>query len=218
MFYKKVPCYKFDELSPENQNRVINTYRDYDLDMLTIEDVIWEFTGVGETVADAGFLDPDFQYDVSYCQGRGVCFDCSGFNFDLLLDDLDIPHKDLMIKLIEEECNPRIERPDASYAYHYVHEKCRRFYLNSERDFGQRIQDMLNKIEEHIENKRLNLCLKACELITEFVEETTSDEHVAETLRSHEWYFDIESLKVVDEFYLCEEENKGGENDTEPNV
>lgn len=192
MKQKIINLYTFDELNEEQQKKVLDNNRDYLLDILTTEDIIWNFSEVGQLVADAGFLNPEFEYDVSYVQGRGACFDCSEFNWDLLLADLEIPHKSLVIKIIEQYGSYSIERPNVSFAYHYSHENCRRFYLNWGYDYS-RINHLLYKVQAHIEQKRHDLCIEVRDKLTETYEYLQSDECLKEHMDLDDIYFNPET-------------------------
>lgn len=205
MKQKITNLYLFEELTEEQQKKVLDNNRDICLDMLTSEDIIWDFSEVGQMVADAGFLNPEFQYDVSYVQGRGACFDCSEFNFELLLEDLDIPHKKWIIKIIEEHCSYSIERPNQSLAYHYFHENCRYFELDCGYDY-KRINSLLVKIQNHIEDKRHNLCIKACNKLTKTYEWLQSDACIKEHLDLNDTYFNPETGLVDTPTEIKEEE------------
>lgn len=191
MKQKITNLYLFEELNEEQQRKVLDNNRDYCLDILTTEDIIWNFSEVGQMVADAGFLNPEFQYDVSYTQGRGACFNCSEFNFDLLLANLEIPHKFLLIKIIEEYCFSNI----FTWSYHYSHEASKYFEL----DFSNvafrypRIRNSLEKIEKHIEHKRHDLCIKTRDKLTETIEWLRSDDCIKEHLDLDEVYFNPET-------------------------
>ena len=61
MKQKITNLYLFEELNEEQQKKVLDNNRDYLLDMLTTEDIIWEFSKVGQLVADSGVLNTEFQ-------------------------------------------------------------------------------------------------------------------------------------------------------------
>ena len=207
-----INCKQFHELSEEQQKEVINKHRDIDTDWFTADDLIWNLSDTGQTIADAGFIDPEVQYQLDGSQGEGACFDCSTFNYDLLLEDLDIPHKSLFIKILNNglAVYGEIDRPLADFAYHYMHENCRRFYIVINTVYNcPRVESILEKIRYHIEQKRYYLCLTAKNMIREAIDFAESDEHVKETLEVNEYYFREDNLQIVDEGRLTEikEEN-----------
>lgn len=205
-----INCKQFHELNEEQQKKVIDQHRDIETDWLTAEDLVWDLSDAGATIADAGFINPEVHFQLDGCQGEGVCFDCSIFNLDLLLEDLDIPHKSLFIKILSFGDYGEIARPAASFAYHYMHENCRRFYLSlNTASTCPRVQAILEKIRYHIEQKRYYLCITAKNMIQAAIDYAESDEHVKEVLEANEYYFREDNLQIVSESELTEvkEEN-----------
>lgn len=202
-------CLTWDELSPEQRAKIIDKNRDIRFDLLSAEEIIWEFSEAGNKIADAGFLNPDVYYDYSCSQGQGACFDCEIFNWELLLEDLDIPHKQLFIKLIENSpaVTYGIRRPNASYAYHYMHEKCRVFFLDWDSMFEddkkfKRANRILSQIRWHIEDKRLAVSREAFSLIGKAINWLRSDACITEELACNDYYYNEETLCIVDETKL----------------
>ena len=199
-------CLTWEELSQEQRLKILDMNRDIDLDMLTSEDIIWELSEAGNKVADAGFLNPEFEYCYSYSQGDGACFDCEMFNWELLLEDLDIPHKKFFIKYLEEGTNIDygIRRPNASYAYHYSHERCRKFFIDAQYGWPSRVCEIYEKIEQHIETKRLDLCRVAFTDICNAIDWAQSDEHLMERFQYCDYYYREDTLQVADDTKLIE--------------
>lgn len=202
-----INCKQFCELNEEQQKEALNRHRDIAMSWLTAEDLIWDLSNAGQTIADAGFIDPEVQYQLDGCQGEGACFDCSTFNYDLLLEDLDIPHKSRFIKILDSGvfAYGEITRPEVSFAYHYCHENCRRFYINILCSHNcSRVESILEKIRYHIEQKRYYLCLTAKNMLQEAIDYAESDEQVKETLEANEYYFREDTLQIIDEGRLTE--------------
>ena len=199
-------CLTWNELSPEQRAKIIDKNRDIRLDWLSNEEIIWEFSEAGNKIADAGFLNPDVYYEYSHCQGQGACFDCEIFNWELLLEDLDIPHKSFFIKYLEEGTNISygIARPNASFAYHYFHEKCRRFYIDAQYGWPSRVCTIYAKIEAHIKKKRLAMSQEAFSEICKAIDWLQSDECITEELECRDDYYNEETLCVVDETKLVD--------------
>lgn len=207
-----INCKQFHELNEEQQKKVLDNYRDLDTNRLTTEDLIWDLSDAGQTIADAGFIDPEIQYQLTGSQGDGACFDCSTFNYDLLLEDLDIPHKSLFKKILDNGTSAygEIERPQSNFAYFYCHENCRRFYIHTNQTHNcLRIESILEKIRYHIEQKRYYLCLKARDILQETIAYIESDEHLKEVIKEAGYYFREDNLQIIDEDKLTEikEEN-----------
>ena len=201
-----IKCLQWNELSSEQRQKIIDKNRDIRLDWLSNEEIIWEFSEAGNKIADAGFLNPDIYYEYSHCQGQGACFDCEIFNWELLLEDLDIPHKKFFIKYLEEGTNISygIARPNASFAYHYLHERCRKFYIDAQYGWPSRVCEIYAKIEAHIEKKRLDLSQEAFSLICDAIDWLQSDECITEELECRDWYYNEETLCVADDTKLVD--------------
>lgn len=205
--YLITKCLTWDELSPEQKAKIIDKNRDLRLDWLSTTEIIWEFSEAGNKIADAGFLNPEVYYNYSCSQGDGACFDCEIFNWDLLLEDLNIPHKQLFIKLIENSpaITYNIKHPDCSYAYHYLHERCRVFDIEyTSHHEVLRFDKIICRIVRHIESKRLQLCLEAFSLICGAIDWLQSDECITEELECRDWYYNEETLCVADDTKLVD--------------
>lgn len=199
-------CLTWEELTPEQRAKIIDRDRDILLDFITSEDLIWDVSDAGHEIADAGFLNPDVYFSYSNSQGDGACFDCEIFNWELLLEDLEIPHKQFFINYLKDGSNIEygIRRPSASFAWHYYHERCRKFYIESKYGWNYHVCQAFDKIEAHIEKKRLDLSQKAFSLITKEIDWLRSDECLAEHLASYDWYFREDDLKIADETKLVD--------------
>lgn len=207
-----INCKQFHELNEEQQKKVLDEHRDIDMNWLTAEDLIWDLSNAGQTIADAGFIDPEVAFQLDGSQGEGACFDCSTFNYDLLLEDLDIPHKSLFKKILDNgtDASGEIERPQANFAHVYCHENCRRFYINILCHHNcLRVESILEKIRYHIEQKRYYLCLTAKNMIQEAIDFAESDEHIKEVIEANGYYFREDNLQIINENKLTEikEEN-----------
>lgn len=199
-------CLQWNELSPEQRAKIIDKNRDIHLDWLSNEEIIWEFSEAGNKIADAGFLNPDIHYVYDHCQGQGACFDCEIFNWDLLLEDLKIPRKQLFIKYLKNGTNVEygIRRPDASFAWHYYHERCREFYIEPDYSWSNQVCRIFAKIEEHIEKKRLAVSQEAFSEICKAIDWLQSDECIAEELECRGEYYNEETLCIADETKLVD--------------
>lgn len=205
--YLITKCLQWNELSPEQKAKIIDKNRDIRLDWLSNEDIIWEFSKAGNLIEEAGFKNPDVYYNYSCSQGDGACFECSEFNWELLLEDLNIPHKQFFIKLIENSpvITSNIKRPDCSYANHYLHEKCRVFdieYVSHHEVL--RFDKIICRIVRHIESKRLQLCLGAFSEICKAIDWLQSDACITEELECRDWYYNEETLCVENDTKLVD--------------
>lgn len=202
-----IKCYTWDELSEDQKKRICEKNRDIGLDMLTTEDIIWDFSNAGQLIADSGFLNPEVYFNHSYSQGDGACFDCTDFNWDLLLEDLEIPHKSLFKKLLNDssDLESRIYRPNVPYAHHYTYARCRQFEIILYNTHEvPRVNKIIYKIMLHVEQKRFDLCHAAFREIVNAIEATRSDEHLYEFFATMNCYYREDTLQSIDECELQE--------------
>lgn len=182
----------FNELSTDLQLQAIEKNREcfmYDTDYY-MNDFI-ENTIV-PMLNDKGFLthEKNIEYDVNYVQGRGACFTCKDFEFNLLLENLNIPHKKWIIDIlnsgyVECECKKR--------DFHYSHENTVRFnlYFYDTGHGHKRIDKMLfDTIEDYIENIRYDLCIDMCKELTDNYEYYFSDDFIKSEFIENNVYFD----------------------------
>ena len=203
-----VNCLQWNELNKAQQEKVLDKYRTSELDILTAEDIIWDYTDAGMIIEDAGFISPEIICSITNSQGDGVCFDCAEFDYTKLLKDLDIPHKSWFIDLLNNSPDifGVIERPNVSYAWHYCHERCREFTINSTIDLDTvpRIANIIKRIQFHIEHIRESYCLKAEEKIVDFIDYIKSDKFFSERFLEEETYFREDTLEIIDSADLIE--------------
>ena len=90
MKQKTINLYKFEELTEDQQEKVLDKYRYFNDD--TFECYVKDEYSMGK-IWESGFLNAEPNYSLNYCQGDGACFDCDDFDFDLLLKDWEHKHK-----------------------------------------------------------------------------------------------------------------------------
>ena len=197
MKQKTINLYQFEELTKEQQKKVIEKYRDFN-DDLTCDLINYDDTHITR-LEEYGFLNPVISYSLSYCQGDGVCFDCNDFDFELLLKDFECKHKQWIINILDNYCDCAIHR--SSYANYYYHKRTRYFEINT---YGldcnykehQRISNIIKDIDSYIESLRLYVCDELEENLKADIDYLTSDEAIAETLIANEYYFNGETLEI----------------------
>lgn len=81
---KTINLYQFHELTEEQKAQVIERYRDINDDTF---DCMVRDEFITLPLFEAGFLDPEIHYSLSYCQGDGACFDCNDFEIHSPYDD-----------------------------------------------------------------------------------------------------------------------------------
>lgn len=191
--------YLFKELPLSKQQKLIEISKEDELDTLTNEDIIWDLSDAGEKIADAGFLNPDIYFNIQNQPEDGVCFECDLFNFDLLLEDINIPHKKWILNLIEKDyLSPRINKKEGTAGYRH-NEYARIFILYPNINIAKypKIYAASKTIEYIIEQKRYKKCLEAREEIKKTLNYITSEVRVIEQLEALGEYYDIDTLNSV---------------------
>lgn len=192
---KTINLYKFEELTEEQQEKVLDKYRDFNDDMF--ESYVSDECNTLE-ITENGFNNPIIHYDLGYSQGDGACFDCNEFEYDLLLKDWNHPHKQWVINIIKSECETVIHKNQ--FGYHYSHSKTRNFEIyyggRLGYDFHSRIIKAIDSAEKHIENLRYELAESLTDRLYQQLEWLQSDEQIAEVLIDNEYYFNGETLEI----------------------
>jgi hypothetical protein len=195
---KTINLYQFEELTTEQQEKVLNKYRDFNDDMF--ESYVDDECNTLE-ITESGFNNPIIHYDLDYSQGDGACFECKDFDdfdFNLLLKDWQHKHKNWIINIIKNYCEFGIRKNQ--FGYHYSHSKTRDFYIDYccplGYDFHKRIIQAIYLAEQHIENLRYELSESLTNRLYEQLEWLQSDEQIAEVLIDNEYYFNEETLEI----------------------
>ena len=189
MKQKTINLYQFKELTPEQQTKVIEKYRDIEVELLNANDETYT-----EPIHNAGFLHPDIYCDLSYSQGSGACFDCNAFDFDKLLKDWEHPHKKWIVNIIKSHYLGYIK---SNQYGNYSHSKTR--YFTMYEDFYNTyvyVEGAVNNAIEHIEDLRYNLAEELTKQLYNDLEYLRSDEVVKNCLISNEYYFNAETLEI----------------------
>lgn len=189
---KTINLYKFNELTAEQQTKVIDKYSDINNE-LTCNLTTWDDRFI-QDLKDIGFNNPDINYSLNYRQGDGASFTCNELNYDLLLKDYTGKHKSWMLEILKQYCEVEIKR---SYSCHYVHENSCNTELYEYTQYNYpRIINELENIRQHIENKRLNACIELAEALQSEIDYLTSEEAIKEALIANEYYFNGETLEI----------------------
>lgn len=192
MKQKTINLYKFEELTPEQQENVINNNRfinDDDFELYAGDELC-----MGE-IWESGFIDAQPHYSLSYSQGDGACFDCNEFDFDLLLKDWEHPHKKWILNIIKDHYQGYIK--SNYYGNYYSHSKTRYFDIEARFDcLNMHIERAIQKAISHIENLRYNLAEKLTKQLYNDLEYLRSDEVVKDCLISNEYYFNGDTLEI----------------------
>jgi hypothetical protein len=188
---KTINLYKFEELTTEQQEKVLDKYRDWN-DDLTCNLIDYDYIHI-EKLKEKGFLNPDISYDLSYSQGDGASFTCTELDYNLLLKDYKGKHKKWFIQILEYYVEVQIERT----SHHYYHElTCKTEYYDRLPLGCPRIQTELETIVDYIENLREQACLELKHDLQADIDYLQSDECIAESFIDNDYYFNGETLEI----------------------
>lgn len=189
---KTINLYKFEELTEEQQAKVLDKYRDFNDDVF--ESYVNDEYNTLE-ITESGFNNPTIHYSLGNSQGSGACFDCNDFNFDLLLKDWQHKHKNWILNIIKSYYQGYIKLNQ--YGYHYSHSKTRYFGM-SECFYNTYyyLEGAVNNAIEHIENLRYELSENLTNRLYEQLEWLRSDEQIKDILIANEYYFNGETLEI----------------------
>ena len=189
---KTINLYQFEELTEEQQAKVIKKYR-YFNDAITCNLIEHDDIHI-EKLKELGFVTPDISYSLSYCQGDGASFTCSELDYDLLLKDYKGKHKNWMLEILKQYCEVRIER--SRYCRYYHERSCNTELYEYTQYNYPRIMNELENIRQHIESIRLEACVNLAEDLQNEIDYLESDEAIAEALIANEYYFNGETLEI----------------------
>lgn len=188
--------YELDEVKEKaiEKNRYINVDFDEWHDFCIEE---WK-----ENLEKAGFSDSKICYSGFYSQGDGACFDCACFDISRLMENLEFTDEEkARILEIQDEFSISIEKN--GHANYYSHEKTRFlnidcFYIENESD-----ENLLFKLEEQLEQLRLDFCYKIYKDLNDEFDYLTSDSAVYDTLQANEYFFE-ENGEIFSDYRVLE--------------
>jgi len=156
----------------------INNMQDYN-DIYSIE------------LSERGFNNITMFYDCSCSQGSGACFDCTEFNFDILLSDFNCVHKKWIIQVLDYYYSGKILERGNSNLYSHSNTRYFKFDSNMKYDYN-RLESIINNIEKHIENKRQEACGWLYYTLCKEFDYLQSEEAILKTIQCNEYEFDID--------------------------
>lgn len=192
MKQKTINLYQFNELTKEQQAKVLDKYRNINND-LTCNLMEYDEVHIFK-LEQLGFLNPEINYSLNYCQGDGASFTCDKLDYVLILKNYNGKHKNWMIDILKNYCEVLIER---SFSCHYYHKRsCNTNLYEYMQANYPRIIDELENIREYVENIRLHACDELEKGLQADIDYLTSDEAIAEVLIAKEYYFNSETLEI----------------------
>lgn len=180
---------QFEECSKELQEKILNKHRDIETEYWGCHMDEYDEYYI-HTLEEQGFMNPKIRYDLSCCQGSGASFTCNNIDLDVLLKDVEIPHKTAILDIINTYYGLKVEE---NSNWRYMHKNTCSITTDTSlmRDLPL-IEKAIDKVIDIIEEKRLQACDTLYEQLEKDYEYLESDECVRETLIANEYYFDEE--------------------------
>lgn len=192
--YKTITLRTFDECSPELQKKILDRYRNFNTEDRHTADVICE--SVSEMLLNKyGFrcTVKDISFDISYCQGSGASFTCHDFDWNKILEEMDIKHKKWWCAYLES-CGMKII--ENTHSFHYCHRMTKHWdtgdckldctYSN---DYYPYLSEEFARILEYLEDRRIKACDDLYEAVKADYEYYESDEYLSELFIDNGYYF-----------------------------
>lgn len=182
--------YTFEELSAPAKQNAIENHRD-----INTHDGWWEpiFEGITEEANAKGFHVGNIYFSGFWSQGDGAMFEYTTLGDTLLnnfVDQLDLsPMRKSWLRTITFADGKGVHRG------HYYHENCCTHLLDFEPNgsSGTNIDAWINsfadQFEQFVISEYKTLCRELYSRLSEYNDELTSDEEVADTLIANEYEF-----------------------------
>ena len=187
--------FKFDELSPEIQKKVLEKHRYWNVEGFEWWDSVYDMSH--EDLKAKGFMDCKIWFSGFSSQGDGACFDCTNFDGEKLIAALEGRIDDKRFKQYKRWIS-KIYQADLlgfeirTFNHHYNHKRTRvlevSFGYGSNKNL-KRLDALVSSFAEDLENLRLELCDEIYEMLEKEYEYLTSDEAVKESLEVNEIEF-----------------------------
>jgi len=178
--------FKFDELSKEVQEKVLDKNRHWNVEFFDWWCNVYD--DYKERLEAVGFEDPKIWFSGFSSQGDGACFDATVDSEKLVKFFIEAGH-DKYKKLLRIAYN-NIQITINSHGSNYSHERCR--YINLELNNYRecpRLEKLVNEFEEDVEQLRLDFSREIYRSLETDYEWLTSDECVKESLEANEVEF-----------------------------
>lgn len=188
---KTINVYKFEELSKEVQNSIIekNRYNKLFMDFFT-EDA-------NEQIKEAGFINPELQYSLGCSQGDGLSFSASDYTglYDLVLECLG-KGKEKTAALLCDYIS--IEIKGNTYRYCYAAKGQVDLYYDYPNNIYStyNIDKLISKVLNEFEYIYMNLCNKLEAQGYAEIEHQQSDEYIKEDLINIDFDYTKEGVQI----------------------
>ncbi len=184
-----ITLYEFQELTKEQQAKVIDKHRYVNVDHEGW--YLWLFDEYTTKLEALGFCTPSFYFSL-FSQGSGACFDCYYFDLQTYLKATKQKTKYRALKSYDVEFS--IYRNN--YANHYSHEKTRYVDLSDCSDYPYRLVETVRALMADVEAERIELCRQLFKELETLYEELISDRSIIDTILANDWMFNGETLEI----------------------
>jgi hypothetical protein len=195
----EIKLYKFDELSKEVQDKVLNKNRDINVYDDWHEFIIEDW--INETIPSKGFEATNIYYSGFWSQGDGAMFQYDGISDDLLkefVDNILIGTEHLSPMRKQWILNNIYVSASGRHRGHYNHEKCcsHSIYwevsntdINYLPNFSQWLESFADDFESFIIDKYEDICRELYRTLEREYDYLTEDEQIIEALRYNDYDF-----------------------------
>lgn len=196
---KIIKLYKFDELDPDVQEKVIDKHR-----TMLVDDSWWYESTIDfhtDELQNMGFNKVSIYFSGFWSQGDGAVFECKSIDFDTILEKFV---KENFLDIYTWYMDGRIEFGFSIHrgSSYYSHERTARFevdYLEvitddeltqkEYDDLKELYQKRIDEFENWMEDWRLDYCHKIYKELENDYEYQTSDDAIKESLIINEYEF-----------------------------
>lgn len=184
-----INLYTFEELSEKAKEKVKESERDhlYNIHCEDVDDVIYQ------CLYEYGLEEAKFSYDLSHCQGDGVCFynvnlfdyfrmtskdnnkRLNKFEFECSLMLNEKEYK-MLLQYLNEGYNIKIVKGTSRYAHSYTCSLEEEFYYSDNKEEENAMNDFIYDLRKKMEMIYHNMCYEMERLGYNYIENITEDE------------------------------------------
>lgn len=167
----RTKVYKFNELSQDAKNKVIEHYRNINVDYDQWHEPIIE--GAKEDLIAAGYINPTIYYSGFSSQGDGACFTCDAIDFNVFLNG-KYAHLELTCDISH------------SYHYYFATSSTVNLYANDDTLVND---DLFTKIENDIKKDREKQGNTIYKNLEQYYDDLTVDIEIISTIEANDYEF-----------------------------
>lgn len=191
---KTIELYEFDELPEDTKAKVLEKYRDINVDFSQWDDFEIEYWE--EELEKMGFDDPEIAYSGFCCQGDGASFTCKRVDVEKFITSQRAKSRfKALLKAIRSgkiEIEASVNRISHSYSHEYTVGVSTELYYNeppkNPKNY-EKLEREEGELRGFIQDVVRTFSRKIYRGLEESYEALTSDEQVSETLRINEYTF-----------------------------